>query len=138
MLRLSRTRKVASGRAGLRHRSPDRHWVLSGSARSASRSHIANAIGMRVVDTKRRGRTLPDVAAVLPPERTDDVLAQSDFVLLLLPATAETENFINARRLAHMKPTAWLLNFGRGHLIADADLIAAVKAKQIAGAVLDV
>ena len=37
-----------------------------------------------------------------------------------------------------MKPTAWLLNFGRGHLIKDDDLIAAVKAKKIAGAVLDV
>jgi phosphoglycerate dehydrogenase-like enzyme len=37
-----------------------------------------------------------------------------------------------------MKPTAWLLNFGRGHLIKDDDLIAAVKAKTIAGAVLDV
>jgi phosphoglycerate dehydrogenase-like enzyme len=37
-----------------------------------------------------------------------------------------------------MKPTAWLLNFGRGHLIRDEDLIAAVQAKTIAGAVLDV
>jgi len=35
-------------------------------------------------------------------------------------------------------PSAWLLNFGRGHLIKDDDLIAAVKAKRIAGAVLDV
>jgi phosphoglycerate dehydrogenase-like enzyme len=78
------------------------------------------------------------VEKVLPPERTADVLAQSDFVLLLLPATPETENFINAERLAQMKPGAWLLNFGRGHLIDDADLIAAVKAKRIAGAVLDV
>lgn len=66
------------------------------------------------------------------------MLAQSDFVLLLLPAAPETENYINAQRLTRMKPTAWLLNFGRGHLIADADLIAAVKAKQISGAVLDV
>ena len=70
---------------------------------------------------------LPGLAEVLPPERTDEVLAQSDFVLLLLPATPETENFINAQRLAQMKPSAWLLNFGRGHLIADADLIAAVQ-----------
>jgi phosphoglycerate dehydrogenase-like enzyme len=101
-------------------------------------AHIADTIGMRVIGTKRRAEPLPHLDAVLPPERTDDVLAQSDFVLLLLPATADTENFINAQRLAHMKPTAWLLNFGRGHLIADADLIAAVKAKQIAGAVLDV
>jgi phosphoglycerate dehydrogenase-like enzyme len=45
---------------------------------------------------------------------------------------------INTERLGWMKPTAWLLNFGRGHLIKDDDLIAAVKAKKIAGAVLDV
>ncbi len=101
-------------------------------------AEIADAIGMRVIGTKRRGEAIPHVEKVLPPERTDEVLAQSDFVLLLLPATRETENFINAARLAQMKPTAWLLNFGRGHLIADADLIAAVKAEKIAGAVLDV
>jgi phosphoglycerate dehydrogenase-like enzyme len=56
----------------------------------------------------------------------------------LLPATPDTDNLINAQRLAKMKPGAWLLNFGRGHLIKDDDLIAAVKAKKIAGAVLDV
>ena len=81
---------------------------------------------------------MPGLAEVLPPERTNEVLAQSDFVLLLLPATPETNNFINAERLAQMKPSAWLLNFGRGHLIQDDDLIAAVQAKTIAGAVLDV
>ena len=99
---------------------------------------IAKAIGMRVIGTKRRAETLPELDEVLPPERTDEVLAQSDFVLLLLPATAETENFMNARRLGQMKPSAWLLNFGRGHLIKDDDLIAAVTAKRIAGAILDV
>jgi phosphoglycerate dehydrogenase-like enzyme len=56
----------------------------------------------------------------------------------LLPATPDTDNLINAQRLAKMKPGAWLLNFGRGHLIKDDDLIAATKAKKIAGAVLDV
>lgn len=101
-------------------------------------ARIADALGMRVVGTKRRPQPMPHVAEVLPTERTDEVLAQSDFVLLLLPATPETENFIDARRLARMKPTAWLLNFGRGHTIRDDDLIAAAKAKEIAGAVLDV
>jgi phosphoglycerate dehydrogenase-like enzyme len=99
---------------------------------------IAKAIGMRVIGTKRRAETLPEVDEVLSPEHTDQVLARSDFVLLLLPATAETENFMNARRLAQMKPSAWLLNFGRGHLIKDDDLIAAVTAKRIAGTILDV
>ena len=101
-------------------------------------AHIATTLRMRVIGTRRGGVPLPGLAEVFPPERTDEVLAQSDFVLLLLPATPETDNFINAQRLAQMKPGAWLLNFGRGHLIADADLIAAVKAKRIAGAVLDV
>ena len=93
-------------------------------------ARLATALRMRVIGTKRRGTAVPHVAELFPPERTDEVLAQSDYVLLLLPATPETENFINAERLAQMKPSAWLLNFGRGHLIADADLIAAVQAKK--------
>lgn len=101
-------------------------------------ARLASALRMRVIGTKRGVAALPGVDAVLPPERTDEVLAQADFVVLLLPATPQTENFINADRLAAMKPTAWLLNFGRGHLIDDAALIEAVTAKAIAGAVLDV
>jgi phosphoglycerate dehydrogenase-like enzyme len=101
-------------------------------------ARIAAVLGMRVIGTRRRPQPMPDVAEVFPPERTPEVLAESDFLLLLLPATPETDNFINAERLAMMKPGAWLLNFGRGHLIRDDDLIAAVKAKKIAGAMLDV
>jgi len=101
-------------------------------------ARLASALRMRVIGTKRRAEAVPDVAHVFPPERTAEVLAQSDFVLLLLPATPHTENFVDAKFLAQMRPGAWLLNFGRGHLIADADLIAAVQSKQIAGAVLDV
>ncbi len=101
-------------------------------------ARIAAALGLRVIGTKRRPEPMENVAEVLPAARTPEVLAQSDFVLLLLPATAETDNFINAERLGMMKPGAWLLNFGRGHLIKDDDLVAAVKAKKIAGAVLDV
>jgi phosphoglycerate dehydrogenase-like enzyme len=101
-------------------------------------ARLATALGMRVIGTKRTPAPVPGVAEVLPPERTNEVLAQSDFVLLLLPATPQTENFMNAERLAHMKPTAWLLNFGRGALIDDAALIAAAGNKKIAGAILDV
>lgn len=101
-------------------------------------ARLADAIGMRVIGTKRRPSQIPCVAEVYGPEDADTVLARSDFVLLLLPATPTTENYVNADRLARMKPTAFLLNFGRGQLIADADLIAAVRAKRIAGAVLDV
>jgi phosphoglycerate dehydrogenase-like enzyme len=78
------------------------------------------------------------VEKVYPEAQTDEVLGQSDFVVLLLPVTPDTENFVNAARLRAMKPSAWLLNFARGALIVDDDLIAAVKSKTIAGAVLDV
>ena len=63
-------------------------------------ARIAAALNMRVIGTKRRPAPMANVAEVLPPERTDEVLAQSDFVLLLLPATPETDNFIDAGRLA--------------------------------------
>ena len=98
----------------------------------------AAALEMRVIGTKRTPEPLAHVAKVYTQEQTDEVLGASDFVLLLLPSTSETENFINAKRLRAMKPTAWLLNFARGALIVDADLIAAVQSKTIAGAVLDV
>jgi phosphoglycerate dehydrogenase-like enzyme len=101
-------------------------------------ARIASVLGMRVIGTRRRPEPVPNVAKVLPADRTPEVLAESDFVLLLLPATPDTDSFINAERLGMMKPGAWLLNFGRGHLIKDDDLIAAVEAKRIAGAVLDV
>jgi phosphoglycerate dehydrogenase-like enzyme len=101
-------------------------------------ARLATALRMRVIGTKRRLAVVPGSVEVFAAERTNEVLAQSDFVLLLLPATPETNNFINAERLGRMKPEAWLLNFGRGHLVNDDDLIAAVQAKTIAGAILDV
>ena len=98
----------------------------------------AQALELRVIGTRRAPQPLPHVDHSYPPEATDEVLAQSDFVLLLLPLTRETENIMNARRFTAMRNSAYLLNFGRGALVVDADLVAAVQAKTIAGAVLDV
>ena len=121
----------AAQRQDARHSRPGRRRPGGGPTRRGSR-HAGDRHATAWRSAARTG------GGVSRPTQTADVLAQSDFVLLLLPATPETDNFINAERLAQMKPGAWLLNFGRGHLIADADLIAAVKAKRIAGAVLDV
>ena len=98
----------------------------------------ASALELRVIGTRRSAQPVAHVDAIYPPERTDIVLAQSDFVLLLLPLTPQTENFMNAARFKAMRASAYLLNFGRGALVVDADLVAAVRAKTIAGAVLDV
>lgn len=98
----------------------------------------AQALEMRVIGTRRRPAPIPHVDHVYGPEGTDEVLAAADWVLLLLPVTPETRGFMNAARLKRMKPSAYLLNFGRGELVADDDLIQAVTARTIAGAVLDV
>jgi D-3-phosphoglycerate dehydrogenase/(S)-sulfolactate dehydrogenase len=68
----------------------------------------------------------------------DDVLKRSDVVSIHMPSTAETNGSINATSLALMKPDAIIVNVGRGEVINEADLIAALKAKTIAGAALDV
>ena len=68
----------------------------------------------------------------------EDVLKRSDVVSIHMPSTAETNGSINASSLALMKPDAIIVNVGRGEVINEADLIAALKAKTIAGAALDV
>ena len=112
--------------------------ILGLGAIGAEVARKASALEMRVIGTRREPRPVPMVDRVWGPDGAPDVLARSDFVLLLLPSTAETRDFMNAARLALMKPSAYLLNFGRGDLVVDADLVEAVKARRIAGAVLDV
>jgi D-3-phosphoglycerate dehydrogenase/(S)-sulfolactate dehydrogenase len=68
----------------------------------------------------------------------DDVLKRSDVVSIHMPSTAETNGSITASSLALMKPDAIIVNVGRGEVINEADLMAALKAKTIAGAALDV
>ena len=98
----------------------------------------AAALEMRVIGTKRTPEPVAGVEKVYSFDETDKVLSESDYVVVLLPVTPLTENFMNSSRIAKMKPSAWLINFARGAIIVDADLIAAVKGKTIAGAVLDV
>jgi phosphoglycerate dehydrogenase-like enzyme len=68
----------------------------------------------------------------------DELLRQADFVSLHLPLTPETHHLIDARRLALMKPTAYLINTARGGLVDEAALVAALEERRIAGAGLDV
>jgi len=98
----------------------------------------AAALELRVIGTRSTAEPVAQVDRIFPADATDEVLAQSDFVLLLLPLTPQTDGIMNAARFTAMRSSAYLLNFGRGALVVDADLIQAVRAKIIAGAVLDV
>lgn len=68
----------------------------------------------------------------------EDLLRQSDFLVALVPYSAQTHHAIGAAELAQMKPTAHLINIARGGVVDDQALVEALKAKRIAGAGLDV
>lgn len=115
--------------------------ILGLGAIGAEVARKAAALDMRVIGTRGRGAAgpaIPGVERIEGPDGTARVLAESDFVLVLLPSTESTRGIINAKTLALMKPGARLLNFARGDLVVDDDLVAAVRDKRIAGAVLDV
>ncbi|MBI3709475.1 MAG: hydroxyacid dehydrogenase [Proteobacteria bacterium] len=92
------------------------------------------ALGMRVLVEDPYRTAAPALVAVGLPT----LLAESDFVVPLAVATAETENMINESALARMKPTAWLINASRGNLVDEAALERALEARLIAGAAMDV
>jgi D-3-phosphoglycerate dehydrogenase len=100
------------------------------------------AIGKEVV---RVGRALGMRVLVFDPyvkdvEQTslEDLLKQSDFVVPLAVATAETENLMNAAAFAKMKPGAYLINVSRGNLVDETALEAALDSGRIAGCAMDV
>ncbi len=83
----------------------------------------------------------PDVIAELNAEQkrgVEEVLREADFVSIHSPATPETRHLIDAKRLAQMKPTAFLINTARGDIVDEAALVTALERGQIAGAALDV
>jgi len=82
--------------------------------------------------------TAPENVTLWRPDRLDDLLSASDFVVISAPHTPETYKLMNRRRLQRMKRTAYLINVGRGAIVDLADLTAALQAGEIAGAGLDV
>jgi phosphoglycerate dehydrogenase-like enzyme len=96
------------------------------------------AFGMRVLAVDPVQAEAPDGVTLWRPERLDDLLAESDFVVIAAPHTPETVKLINRDRLRWMKRSAYLINVGRGVIVDLADLTAALQAGEIAGAGLDV
>ncbi len=103
-------------------------------------AQMASALGMRVIAVREHVEkgTPEGVKAVFPPSALDDLLQQSDYVVMAAPLVDATTGLINATRLALMKRDAFLINVGRGPQVDDAALAEALRARQIAGAALDV
>jgi phosphoglycerate dehydrogenase-like enzyme len=81
---------------------------------------------------------LGDIGRTIALSGLTKALAEADFAVVVLPLTDETRGVIGAAALAAMRPTAWLLNIGRGAVIAENALVEALRARRIGGAVLDV
>jgi D-3-phosphoglycerate dehydrogenase len=94
-----------------------------------------HGFGMKVLGNQRRMDRLPPEAKGASLEL---LLQSSDFVVIACPLTPETQHLFNAARLSTMKPSAWLINVGRGPVVDEAALIEALRTKHLAGAMLDV
>jgi phosphoglycerate dehydrogenase-like enzyme len=95
-------------------------------------------LGMKVFGMNTSGVLKPHFHKMYTPDKKLDLLQECDFVILILPLTPQTENFIDKKELSVMKKDAYLINVGRGPLLNERAFIKAMKSKQIKGAALDV
>ena len=101
----------------------------------------ARAFDLRLLATRRSwtpGATAPDIDELYPPERLHEMLGQCDAVVAAVPETPETMGLMDAAAFAAMKPGAWFCNVGRGTLVDEPALIAALESGHLRGAALDV
>ena len=113
--------------------------LIVGMGRIGSRlATIAKAFDMRVIAIRRdpsKGAGAAD--KVVGEDHLLGMLPQADFVALTCPLTRETENLIDAKVLAAMRPSAYLVNGARGKVVNEPALVEALTQKRIAGAALD-
>jgi len=103
--------------------------------------HIARTaryFGMRAIGLNRSGRPCEAVETVYTVQQLANFLEQPDYLVLTLPETPRTRHFISRGELEMMKPSAVLINVGRGSIINETDLVIALQNGMIGGAVLDV
>jgi len=99
----------------------------------------AKCFGMKVIATRRNpSAPKPDyVDKLVPPCNLEELLADSDFVIIQIPLTKDTEGMFGEKELRPMKRTAYLVNASRGNIIKEHELIEALKKGRIASAALD-
>jgi len=130
MWREHRPRELAGATLGL---------IGLGSIGRAVAQH-AKALGMRVIAVREHPEkgSVPNVQRVFPSSQLDDLLSQSDYVVLAVPVTPSTQGLLGSEQIARMKSGACLINVGRGPLIDEAALVKALRQHAIGGGALDV
>ncbi len=95
-------------------------------------------LGFKVTGWARSPKQIDGVTCLHGPDGLSAALAGAEILVLLLPATPDTENLLDAARIALMPRGAVIINPGRGTLINDSDLLAALESGQLSHATLDV
>jgi phosphoglycerate dehydrogenase-like enzyme len=98
----------------------------------------AKPFGCRIFALRRKASPDPLVDQAFTPAQIDEMLAQCDFVVASAPLTPHTRGLIGPAQIAALKPSAVVINIGRGPVIDEPSLVAALEAKKIRGAALDV
>jgi phosphoglycerate dehydrogenase-like enzyme len=102
-------------------------------------ARLASAVGMRVIGVRRKaGPPAPGIERVVAADRVADVVGEADYLAIAAPLTSATRGAISREVISRMKPTAWIMNIGRGAIIDEPAMIDALQSKRIAGAALDV
>jgi D-2-hydroxyacid dehydrogenase (NADP+) len=99
---------------------------------------LLKALGMKVIGVTRTPRAVAGFDDMMPTDRLADAARRADYLVNVLPASAENIGLFDAEVFAAMKPTAYYINGGRGQTDDEAALIAALRERRIAGAGLDV
>ena len=114
--------------------------IIGTGAIGTATAKLCRACGMKIIGIRRAPeKGAPEgFDSIYGPDGLAKVLSAADYVVLAAPLTAETQHLLGAAELAMMKPAAFLINIARGALVDEMALIAALREKKIAGAVLDV
>ena len=99
---------------------------------------LLRAFGMHVVGVTRTPRPVEGFDEIIPTARLQEAAGRADFLINVLPATADNALLFGAAVFAAMKPTAYYISAGRGQTVDETALIAALRDGKIAGAGLDV
>ena len=101
-------------------------------------ARLAKAFGMRLIGVGRTAREDPDFGPIIASTDLASVLPEADYLLLIAPRTPITEGLIGREAIALLKPSARVINVGRGSIIDQEELRRALVEGRIAGAALDV
>lgn len=124
---------------GVVHLAESTALILGVGGIGSETARLCAAFGMRVIGTDARRTDAPEgITTLYRPDQLDHLLPQADWVIMTIPHTPTTAGLMHLQRLRLMKPSAFLINIGRGMTVKLDDLNLALRDGVIAGAALDV